>query len=286
MSMQWEFDAIGTKWRIDSPQVGTNSLQDAVRARIDAFDQTYSRFRTDSLVWKMSQYPGAYQLPPDGGKLMKFYQRLYQLSGGKVTPLIGKTMEQAGYDKDYNLVPKKLTPVIGWKDALAYTQQCITIKKPGVLLDFGAAGKGYLVDIIATMLRGFGHDEFVINAGGDIWVEKEPKQVVLEDPNDIERALGYVEVGGRAVCGSSPVRRTWGEYHHIIDPTTLKSESTIKAVWVIADECMIADGLATALSFVEPDILRKQFNFEYAMIEQGNIRMSKNFKVTLFASND
>ena len=283
MPMHWEFDAIGTSWQVIGNTVGDGEpLRSRVITRIDEFDKVYSRFRTDSLVWKMSQKPGSYRLPPDASMLMSFYETLYEVSSGRVTPLIGKTMEQAGYDKDYSLVPKKLTPVPVWDKSLSYKQPILNIMQKGVLLDFGAAGKGYLVDIVASMLRDGGVEDFVINAGGDIWVEKGPVSVALEDPHDTERALGQVDIAAQAICASSSSRRNWGVYHHIIDPTTLKSEPTVAATWVIARSCMLADGLATALSFVKPDILLEHFDFEYAMIESGNIRKSPNFKATLF----
>lgn len=36
------------------------------------------------------------------------------------------------------------------------------------MIDVGAAGKGYLVDIVSEILRQAGHTRFVVDAGGDL----------------------------------------------------------------------------------------------------------------------
>lgn len=285
--MDWEFDAIGTHWRITAkhaPDAAETKKQ--ITARIEEFDKTYSRFREDSLVWSMSQKPGQYGMPEDADALLSFYWDLYDISGGRVTPLIGMTMEQAGYDKDYSLQVGERTKLLSWDEALERGKDTLTVKQPGVLLDFGAAGKGYLVDIIVHILRRANAEGFVVNAGGDIWVEDGPERVGLEDPFDHTQAIGTIDVAHRAICGSSPTRRAWGKFHHIIDPETLMPEPRVQATWVLADSCMLADGLATALSFVEPEKLKQKFTFEYAMIDSGNLRVSPGFNAELFTHHE
>ena len=57
----------------------------------------------------------------------------------------------------------------------------------------------------------------------------------------------------------------------------------IIATWVIADEAMIADGLATALFFVDAKKLNKQYDFEYVrMYANGSVEYSKYFAEKLY----
>src|SRR5947209_20110339 len=97
--LNWQFDAIGTAWSIDVFQPVTDdeaaALQFAVQERIEAFDAAYSRFRSDSMVSEMAVRPGNYQLPEDAQPLFDLYLKLYQLTGGSVTPLIGNTLSDA-----------------------------------------------------------------------------------------------------------------------------------------------------------------------------------------------
>jgi thiamine biosynthesis lipoprotein len=81
-----------------------------------------------------------------------------------------------------------------------------------------------------------------------------------------------------SICGSAGNRRKWGKFHHIMHPETKKSVENILAVWVIAENGLLADGLATALFFVEPERLEKDFNFYYCILKNDySIRVSPNF---------
>ena len=96
------FEAIGTSWVIDysEPHPGPyrKQLMHAVRERIRVFDNAYSRFKTDSLILKMKEKPGTYDFPDDFDFLITFYKKLYDITDGAVTPLIGSVLEDAGYD--------------------------------------------------------------------------------------------------------------------------------------------------------------------------------------------
>jgi FAD:protein FMN transferase len=148
---QLQFEAIGTRWDITGQLPGQSQLsavERAVHARIDQFDKHYSRFRADSLVTSMASRPGTYTLPNDARPMLDLYQTLYNLTKGRMTLLIGTALEQAGYDASYSLQPKVMTDTPPWDAALLYDYPSLTLLQP-VLLDVGAAGKGYLIDLVA-----------------------------------------------------------------------------------------------------------------------------------------
>ncbi len=273
-----EFQAIGTQWSIDADL--SDKLCDKILRRIEQFDSVYSRFRRDSLVTKISQKAGTYILPDDAHKLMDFYRQLYNCSDGRVTPLIGSVMEQAGYDRQYSFQPKQLHSPPAWNDVLDLDFPKLTTLQP-VQLDFGAAGKGYLVDIIGDLLHAANITDFCINAGGDILVQGKTT-VGMENPDNFSEVIGLVTIENGALCASAGNRRQWANFHHTIDPVTLQSPKGIKAIWVRAKTTMLADGIATALYFVEPNKLLQHFDFEYAMIVGEDLKFSKNFKAEFF----
>ncbi len=180
-------------------------------------------------------------------------------------------MSDAGYDAAYSLQSKVLSTPPRWKDVLDFHGEVLTTTQP-VLLDFGAAGKGYLVDLIGELLTQQGIASFCIDAGGDMLYRRSDVtlRVGLEHPDDPSQVVGVAELHGQALCGSAGNRRAWGEYHHIIDPHTLTSPRHIKATWAVATDTMTADGLATALFFTTPQKLRKHFQFEYIIIYTDN----------------
>ena len=273
---RFEFEAIGTSWIIDFFNSNISEsrlviLLDKIMTRIDRFDKAYSRFRDDSTVTKISKKPGKYALPDDASKLLDLYQKLYDITGGKVTPLIGNVISEAGYDAEYSLKKSKPT----------------TPDEKPVLLDFGAAGKGYLVDIIVELLVAEGMLSFCVNAGGDLVYQTngvDSVSVGLEHPSDHSLAVGVAKIYNQSICGSSGSRRKWAEYHHIIDPHTLESPQHVLATWVVADTALVADGLATALYFVDAETLHGFFDFEYAMLRaDGTLSNSTNFPAEFFS---
>jgi thiamine biosynthesis lipoprotein len=285
----FKFPAIGTQWQIDFPNNTSKDklpeLERKIHKRIEEFDLEYSRFRKDSWVTKNSKQAGKVTIPNDLFPMLELYEEVYGLSEGLVTPMIGRTLEEAGYDADYSLVPKTLTHPPKFHNAIEFNKETITFKEH-VLLDFGACGKGYLADIVALIIEKNGIAEYCIDASGDI-LQKGPEvlRVGLEHPDDPTLAIGVANVKNRSICGSSGSRRKWDRFHHTINPHTLTSPTEIKAVWTIADTCMLADILSTAL-FLDPQPdLYKDFNFEYVLLYKDNTaEKSKDFPGELFTS--
>lgn len=285
------FEAIGTHWKIDiehnPPLFREADLLAKIHARIEEFDRAYSRFRPDSLVTSMSKHPGVYTLPPDGKMLLDTYQNLYRYTNGMVTPLVGNLIAEAGYDAQYSLTTRELHKPLTWDEALEYRFPELIIKKP-VILDFGAAGKGYLVDIVSGIIREAGVESFCVDAGGDIFYansEQKKLRVGLEHPEDAQKVIGVAEILNASICGSAGNRRAWGKFTHIINPHTLESPRNILATWVIADTALSADALATCLFFVPSGALKAYYTFQYViMFEDYSVEVSPNFPGEVFTS--
>jgi thiamine biosynthesis lipoprotein len=279
------FEAIGTIWRVEftAPSLDASArIMERVRERIRQFDADYSRFRNDSLVAEIARAAGTYRMPEDAAPMLDLYADLYRLTGGAFTPLIGSTLVEAGYDAEYSLLPKTLHAPVALDDAYSFSAPYLTAYAP-ILLDFGAAGKGYLIDIVGRLLEDSGVGAYVIEAGGDILVRsQDPVEIGLEDPDDFAQAIGIALLTRGSICGSSGKRRAWNGYHHIIDPRTLASPEEIRAAWVVADTAMLADALVTSLFLVPPAQL-SVYSFEYLIMrEDGAIEASPAFPAKLF----
>ncbi len=277
------FEAIGTHWDISHDC--TESLKADIARLVADYTQVYSRFEANSLATKMSDHSGRYQLPPHANDLFAFYQSLYSLTGGLVTPLIGSLMNDAGYDKNYRLTATQLHHPLKWEDAMTYDPEShhLDVHQP-INLDIGAAGKGQLIDLIADLLADNGGKQYIIDGSGDLRVGHQPaaESIGLEDPHDPTKVIGMVTLNDMSMCSSASNRRAWGEMHHIIDPHTLKPAQDVIATWVITGSCMVADGPATALFFVEPDKLQR-FDFQYViMYRDRSLRYSTNFTGEIF----
>ncbi len=282
---RYHFEAIGTRWSITTCAPLSADLRAWLHIRIEEFDATYSRFRPDSVISRFAQAAGVCELPDDAVPLLSFYRQLYEATGGSITPLIGGALEHLGYDRDYSL-RRHAGPAIvpDWDDVMTVEGSMIRSSEP-VLVDLGAAGKGYLVDIIAERLDQSDLGEYLIDGGGDIY-HSGPQEcpIGLEHPADPKTVIGVAHLRQGALCGSATNRRSWGEnLHHIVDPATGESTTGTIATWVAAESAMLADGLSTAMFLTGPDRLDEHFTFGYVrMPTTGGVEYSTNFDWEIF----
>jgi thiamine biosynthesis lipoprotein len=292
-SVQYRFTAIGAPWRIDTPEPLTPEVTGAIADRIERFDRTYSRFREDSLVSRINREPGVWEFPPDAPALFALYRTLYEATGGAVSPLVGERLENLGYDRSYSLTPSPISVrVPAWDNAVAWDGERLTTVHP-VLVDVGAAGKGYLVDLVADMLAQAGIAEYVVDASGDlIHRGSTPLRVALEHPRDPTKAIGVYTLSNSALCASASNRRAWGNgLHHVLDALTGEPTTRVIATWAVvaaaatstSPPTMVADGLATGLFFREASAFATDFDFQYVrMLADGSVEHSSDIQGEMF----
>ena len=280
----WQFNAIGTVWSIETTRELPLKIKKQIYKCIDEFDSIYSRFRNDSVVSHMSKRSGTFVLGNDSEKLSRFYRQLYDVTNGSLTPFIGGGLVAAGYDKDYSLIPNAplLAPL--WNDDFVWIGDKIITKQP-VVLDVGAAGKGLLVDKVANILEAGGIFQYLIDASGDIKHKGSETQIIgLENPYDIKKVVGIYSLRNASLCASASNRRKWAEgWHHLLDGRTGKPTNDVIATWVVSSDTMIADGLATALFFINAETLSMITDFQsIRLLADGKIEQSKLFVGQLY----
>lgn len=288
------FEAIGTQWEIETYEPLGCRLQQCILNRIQQFDITYSRFRPGSLVSRIAASKGGcFDFPDDSLALFDLYDRLHTATTGAVDPLVGRDLELLGYERTYSL-----TPVSNLLRAEVYAQgraswskdvmrdgTSIVTRCP-LVIDVGAVGKGYLVDIVSEILREDGFTRFVVDGSGDMRHSGELSlRVGLEHPFDSWLVIGVANLQERALCASAVNKRAWGDgLHHVLDARTGIPVQNVVATWVVADDAATADGLATALFFTRADHLAEVFRFSYVrMFADGRAEISQNFDGKLFS---
>lgn len=198
-------------------------------------------------------------------------KELYQLTGGALNPCIAPLAKYYGFlskQKNPNVKPdtaqiRKLMSLLVF-DSLSLdktTTGNICIYKPvkEVNLDFNSLSPGYAVDVISRWLENKGIMNYMIEVGGEIrtrgvnerqteWVIgiSRPSETAAE--TDVELPL---KLSGKSLATSGNYRNFYKSggktYAHIINPFTGMSQpSDILSATVIADDCITADGLATA----------------------------------------
>ena len=134
------------------------------------------------------------------------------------------------------------------------------IKKaiPELKIDLSAIAKGYAVDQVAAALIDAGCGDFMVEVGGEVFAKGERKfggqwRVGVEKPDEKQRQIDTIaKISNRAMATSGDYRifKTIDgkRYSHTIDPTTCRPvKNLVASACVIADDCMTADALATAM---------------------------------------
>lgn len=283
--MKKEWDALGTHFAITIwDEIGPEKFRhiaDACIARTTEFDKLYSRFRTDSLITQLAGERGEKEVPADLVAMLRLYEKLFRVTGGKINPAIGNALQDTGYDIEYSLKEKDIIrPIPPLPDVLTITDNTHILLGDDVLLDLGALGKGYLVDQLYDLLRGAGVERFLVDGSGDIRFSRGGDGEItcgLEHPYDTSLAIGTFRLMDGALCASATNRRRWGDRHHYIDPDSKTSPEMISATWVRANTAALADGLSSALFFFDPESLA-EFSFDYLIVNKElKIKISDGF---------
>lgn len=289
----FSFTAIGTNWRIYTAQPLPEWVQEEVMCLTEDFDRTWSRFRSDSLVTEIARAPsgGRFPFPARDAALLDLYDRLVAETEGAVDPLVGRELELLGYGPDYTLTPDYAaltshSPDSWFRDVKR--DGTVLVTDHPLVIDVGAAGKGYLVDLVAEALRRANIDQFVVDGSGDLRHQgSEPVSVGLEHPTRTGRVIGTVALQERALCASAITRRAWGSgLHHVLDGRSRHPVTDVVATWTITKDAVSADGLATALFVTEPAQLNG-FSFSWVrMLADGRVQWSNDFDGELFLQPD
>lgn len=278
----WQFDAIGTRWAIETPTELADALRSAVTAEIERFDREWSRFRADSDVMRLGR-EGGQLLSPDAAPMLDAYRALSDSTDGAVNPLVGVSMNALGYDAGYSLVAgSPVAAPVAWGERIPWTDAGATASAPA-LIDVGALGKGRLVDLVFGILADVRGD-VVVDAGGDMRFRGDAVRIGLEHPYDPTKAIGVVTVQDGALCASATNRRAWGDgLHHVLDARTGVPVRTWAATWALAPEAMRADAVATALFFDGGPELAAAWGVEWVrMSTDGRVQRSPGSTAELF----
>jgi FAD:protein FMN transferase len=131
---------------------------------------------------------------------------------------------------------------------------------PGVTIDVNAIAQGYSVDVICRYFDHLGIRNYLIEIGGEVRAKGKKAgslwRIGIDRPEDNnmipgQTLQGIIKITDKAVSTSGNYRKFYIEngikYSHEIDPKTgYPSKNTLLSATIIADDCALADGIATA----------------------------------------
>jgi FAD:protein FMN transferase len=132
----------------------------------------------------------------------------------------------------------------------------VAIERPGTRIHVGGIGKGYAVDRAVELLRAYGHTDFMVQFGGDLYVGgragDEPWRLGINDPRGApDDSFAMLELSDATLSTSGDYERAFERdgirYHHILDPRTGQPARGARSVTIVAKHAAIADGLSTGV---------------------------------------
>ena len=157
--------------------------------------------------------------------------------------------------------------------SLVIDEESLTVRltDDGCLLDVGALGKGYAVEMAARALEKAGITGYIINAGGNVRTvgtraDGSLWKVGVEDPDNEGYYLDTLSIRDASLVTSGSYMRYYyvkgQKYHHIISPDTLMPSEYFTSLTVLCRDSALADALSTALftlSYEDGLLLLKAF---------------------------
>ena len=134
-------------------------------------------------------------------------------------------------------------------------KKTVRLEDDKALIDVGALGKGYAVEMVARSLEARGISGYLINAGGNVRTignrgDNSPWTIGVENPNG-DDFLATLSLSSEALVTSGSYMRYYfvngKKYHHIISPDTLMPSEGIVSLTVLSKNSAEADALSTAL---------------------------------------
>ena len=187
-----------------------------------------------------------------------------EMSGGVFDITIGPLVNAWGFgaDRQKDFDEQKLDSLLDLvgMDKIKLVDGKIIKSNPNIVLDFNAISKGFAVDVAARYLNELGINNYLVEIGGELrtkgtrngnlWrvgIDKPDENNILQGQLPLQ---AIIRITDKSMATSGNYRRFYIEdgvkYSHTIDPQTgYPIKNRLLSVTALADECGIADGIAT-----------------------------------------
>lgn len=245
---------------------------DGCFAELDRVDRTMTTWTADSEISRINAAAGSGMGVRVSDEVIGVLQRSQEgskLSGGAFDITVGSFSGLWKFDEDNDrTIPareqvEERRKLVNWKDLAVDTKKkAVSLKKTGQRITLGGIAKGHAVDRCVEEMRRRGLNDFIVQAGGDMFVSgkrgSEAWRVGIRDPRgEVDMFFAYAEVQDRAFSTSGDYERYVVKdgirYHHILDPSTGYPAGRCRSVTVMARDATSAEILSKAVFIMGPE---------------------------------
>jgi FAD:protein FMN transferase len=246
----------------DSDGARARAAARAAFERIAELEDVMSDYRSESELRRLERRPREWV--PVSAPLFSVLSRAADVAAatnGAFDPTVGPLVALWRDGRRAKRLPEAAAldsarALVGWRQlSLDTATRRVRLANPRMRLDLGGIAKGYILERAVAELRLRGVRRSMVVAGGDIAAGDAPPGTrgwTIATPQDssvrtLHNACAstsgpefqYVEIGG--------VR-----YSHVVDPRTGLGLINALSASVVAEDCALADALATALTVLGP----------------------------------
>ena len=244
----------------------TNDLEDSIQAAFNAFDNSLSLFNPHSILSAVNE-----NRDTTTNALFETMwaeaEKVYSLSGGAFDVTVAPLVKAFGFGRksdQFSAISSQtidsLRAFVGF-DKVQLIGHHIIKSDPRIQIDGGAVAKGQACDLIASLLRSQGCENYLVDIGGEVVAhglnaKGEPWHVGITKPNlnnegaqdELQDILAVTDI---CMATSGNYRNYYYEgterRSHTIDPRTgYPVQHSVLSATVVSSSCMRADALATA----------------------------------------
>ncbi len=273
---------------------------DHVFREFDRLEALLSNWKETSDVTRINNNAGIapVKVSPDTIAVLRIAREVSELTGGKFDITFGVLTDVWRFDHDQdNVVPERDLIEARLKRidyrAVEYDATAGTafINRPGMRIHLGGIGKGYAVDRGIALLRDQGFQDFLIQAGGDLYVggtdNGTPWKLGIADPRGAHDPFATIEISDGTLSTSGDYERAFMKdgkrYHHIIDPDFGEPASGCRSVTLVTNKAVMADAIAKGVFLLGPAdgmaLIEKLSDVEGVIVTSDNdIRISSGLQ--------
>ncbi len=273
----------GTTYNITFEYKKGKDLKAEIEAVLKDFDNSLSTYDPSSIISRVNSNDSSVVVDQ---KFIKVFQDSKEINGktdGAFDITIAPIVNAWGFgftpgmDVDSAIIDSLL--VFVGMDKIRINENKVEKDYPSVMLDVNAIAQGYSVDVVAEFLEGKKVKNYMVEIGGELKCKGlNPKgedwKIGIDRPIDGNITPGanlqaIVAIKAKALATSGNYRKFYEKdgvkYAHSINPKTgYPVLSRLLSTTVLADECITADGYATAFMVMG---LEKSIEFLSAQTE-------------------
>jgi thiamine biosynthesis lipoprotein len=267
---------MGTTWHVTAVgRASGTGLQERIERRLDEVNGTFSTYIEDSEINRFSRVARAGEAFPasrDFLAVMRTAARVHELSGGAWDGTVRPLVDLWGFGPrppvDEPPDPRAIEALLSEVGfgTIEIREGALVKRRATVTLDLSSIAKGYGVDQVAEVVRSQGFPDFLVEIGGEVYGAGSrrsggPWRVGINRPRSDaapDEVYRVAPLRDAAFATSGDYRsffvRGGVRYSHVLDPRTGRPVANgVVSVSVLAPDCTLADGLATAVMVMGAD---------------------------------